>query len=160
MNAPTDRPTPPPARASSALAWLLTVIAIGLAMLSTTLVFALDIQRTELQARQAQLTRTYPLRELESKRLAANSVTEEAELDRLVQAYTDGKSDFTRLSEARTKREALVNQSTDLQLKVESLVVDLLILSKSDHDAQALVTKYHIHQDSPTAAPSVSPADR
>jgi len=160
MNTAPSHPVPPPPRGSSALAWLLTVIALGLALLSTTVVFALDVQRSALQARQTQIIRTYSLRELENKRLTAGAATAEAQLERLAETYADGKSDLARLTEVRAKREPLVDQSTDLQVKVESLVVDLLILAKSDHDAQAIVTKYHIHQETPTSAPTVTPANK
>jgi hypothetical protein len=151
-------PPPPTIRASSTLAWLLAGVSVGLALLSCTLVFALDVQRTALQDRQAQLIRSYSLREAESKRLTATAATAESELDRLNQTYQDGKSDLTRITEARTKREPLVEQSTTLQVKVESLIMDLLILARSDRDAQMIVSRYHIHQDAP---PQVSdPAEK
>ncbi|HEY3898297.1 MAG TPA: hypothetical protein VGM54_06775 [Chthoniobacter sp.] len=156
MNPPIN---PPAARANSPLGWLLAAVAVGLALLASTLVFALDVQRTVLQDRQAQLVRAYSLREAESKRLAASTVTAESELDRLNQTYEDGKSDLTRVTEARSKREPLVEQSTSLQVKVESVIVDLVTLAKSDRDAQMIVTRYHIHQDA-SGLPVSDPAEK
>jgi ribosome-binding ATPase YchF (GTP1/OBG family) len=156
MNPPLSSPT---ARANSALGWLLAGVSVGLALLATTVVFALDVQRTVLQDRQAQLVRAYSLREAESKRLVATDATAESELERLNQAYEDGKADLKRVTEARSKREPLVEQSTSLQVKVESVIVDLLILAKSDRDAQMIVTRYHIHQDAPET-PTSDPTEK
>jgi hypothetical protein len=154
-------PPPPPqsARASSTLGWLLAGVSVGLALLSGTLVFALDVQRTALQNHQAQIIRTYSLREAESKRLVATAATAQSELGRLNQTYDDSKSDLTRITEARAKREPLVEQSTTLQVKVESLIMDLLILARSDRDAQMIVSRYHIHQDAPQS-PAIEPAEK
>ena len=156
MNPPL---TPPGARANFTLGWLLAGVAVGLALLASTLVFALDVQRTALQDRQAELVRAYSLRAAESKRLAASTATADSELDRLNQTYEDAKSDLTRLTEARSKREPLVEQSTTLQVKVESVIMDLLILAKSDRDAQMIVMRYHIHQD-PSEPPVTDPAEK
>jgi hypothetical protein len=147
-------PPPPTVTRSNTLGWLLAGVSTGLALLSCTLVFALDVQRTVLQDRQAQISRAYTLREIESKRLVAAAATAESELDRLTQTYEEGKSDRTRIAEARTKREALVEQATTLQVKVESLMMDLLTLARSDHDAQMIVSRYHIHQDTPQGSAS------
>jgi hypothetical protein len=141
------------------LGWLLAGVSVGLALLSSTLVFALDVQRTVLQDRQAQLIRTYTLREVESKRLVAAAATAESELGRVNQTYEDGKADVARITETRTKREPLVEQSTTLQVKVESLVMDLLTLARSDRDAQMIVTRYHFHQDMPQP-PATDPAEK
>ena len=147
----------PTIRPSAAFAWLLTTIAIGLAILSSTLIFALDAQRTELQNRQIRLRDTFSLRKSETQRLAATTATAEAEIQRLAESYTDGKADLAHLKGIRTKLEPLVQESTDRQLKLDSLMVDLLILAKSDTDAMAIVVKYGIHQDTPASAPSSTP---
>lgn len=56
------------------------------------------------------------------------------------------------------KREGLVNQSRDIQKKLEKLVLDLLVLAKTDDDAKAIVQKYNIQQGNPTGA-SETPAE-
>jgi hypothetical protein len=53
------------------------------------------------------------------------------------------------LADAYTKREVLVKQSGELQNKLQALVMDLLILSKTDDDAKAIVGKYNIQQNAP-----------
>jgi hypothetical protein len=138
------------------LAWLLTTIAIGLALLTSALIFTLDSYRSALQARQAEISRTYSLRETESQRLTAAAITAQTSLDRINGNYAELQGNLNRLAEARAKREALVNQSTGMQVKLESLIMDLLILSKSDTDALTLVVKYGIRQESPTTPPTVT----
>jgi len=156
MNSQTSISGPPSVRPSTTFAWLLTTIAIGLAILSAALVFSLDIQRTGLQNRQIQLRETLSLRKAENQRLTATAATADAELERLAETYTDGKSDLAHLKEIRAKLEPLVQQSNDRQMKLESLIVDLLVLAKSDTDAMAIVVKYGIHQETPASPPGVT----
>jgi len=60
-------------------------------------------------------------------------------------------------AKAYTQREALVKQSQDLQQKLQNLVLDLLILAKTDDDAKAIVQKYNIQQNAPEGAPAEAP---
>jgi hypothetical protein len=63
------------------------------------------------------------------------------------------------LQDAFKKREVVVNQSKDIQSKLQDLVMDLLILSKTDDDAKQIVGKYNIQQNGQTpAAPAEAPA--
>ena len=55
------------------------------------------------------------------------------------------------LAEAYHNREGAVKQSTELQKKLQDLVLDLLLLAKTDPDAKAIVTKYNIQQQTPAA---------
>ena len=65
------------------------------------------------------------------------------------------------LIEAYKNREPMVKQSADLQAKLQALVLDLLILSKTDDDAKAIVGKYNIQQNVPagSGAPAETPAE-
>jgi hypothetical protein len=45
------------------------------------------------------------------------------------------------------KREVLVKQSIDIQTKVQEILVDLLVLAKTDDGAREIVTKYNIKQN-------------
>jgi hypothetical protein len=62
-----------------------------------------------------------------------------------------------KLTDAYRQRETLVKQSQDLQQKLQNLVLDLLLLSKTDEDAKQIVAKYNIQQNAP-AAPESTPA--
>jgi hypothetical protein len=50
------------------------------------------------------------------------------------------------LTDAFKKREVVVKQSVDLQAKLQDLVMDLLILSKTDDDAKQIISKYNIQE--------------
>ena len=65
------------------------------------------------------------------------------------------------LVEAYKNREPMVKQSADLQAKLQALVLDLLILGKTDEDAKAIIGKYNIQQNLPTgsAPPAEAPAE-
>jgi hypothetical protein len=62
------------------------------------------------------------------------------------------------LADAFKKREVVVKQSVDLQTKLQDLIMDLLILSKTDEDAKQIVGKYNIQQNGQTPAPAETPA--
>jgi hypothetical protein len=51
------------------------------------------------------------------------------------------------LEDAFKKREGVVKQSLDIQTKLQDLIMDLLILSKTDDDAKQIVGKYNIQQN-------------
>jgi len=53
------------------------------------------------------------------------------------------------LGEAFSKREPLVKQSGELKNKLNAMVMDLLILGKTDEDAKAIIGKYNIQQNQP-----------
>lgn len=64
------------------------------------------------------------------------------------------------LVDAFKTRDPLVKQSADLQKKLQDLVLDLLLLAKTDEDAKAIATKYNIQQNAPggdAAAPAPTP---
>jgi hypothetical protein len=58
---------------------------------------------------------------------------------------------------ALENRKAMVKQSQDLQNKLQALVLDLLILSKTDDEAKAIVQKYNIQNNAPAGAPAAAP---
>jgi hypothetical protein len=62
------------------------------------------------------------------------------------------------LAEAYRTREPVVKQSAELQSKLQALVLDLLLLSKTDDDAKAIVGKYNIQQNAPAGADADAPA--
>jgi hypothetical protein len=64
-------------------------------------------------------------------------------------ALRDGKA---QLADAYRNREPVVKQSAELQKKLQDLVLDLMILSKTDEDAKTIITKYNIQQSAPAGA--------
>jgi hypothetical protein len=67
-----------------------------------------------------------------------------------------GKADLEAL---RTGREKTVEESKQLQQKLQDLVMDLLLLAKTDPKADAIVKKYNIQQNAPAGgAPAPAPA--
>jgi hypothetical protein len=62
------------------------------------------------------------------------------------------------LTDAFKKREVVVKQSVDLQSKLQDLIMDLLVLSKTDDEAKQIVGKYNIQQQGQTPAPAETPA--
>ena len=60
--------------------------------------------------------------------------------------------------ELHKSREPVVTQSVDLQKKLQDLVLDVLILAKTDKDAQAIVSKYNIQQNAPAGGEAPAPA--
>ena len=56
-----------------------------------------------------------------------------------------------KLSEAFTKREPLVKQSQELKKKLNEMIMDILILAKTDEDAKTIVAKYNIQQNLPAS---------
>jgi len=68
----------------------------------------------------------------------------------------DGKA---QLADAYRLREPVVKQSAELQKKLQDLVLDLLLLAKTDEDAKTIVGKYNIQQNAPGAeGPAPAPA--
>ena len=65
---------------------------------------------------------------------------------------------LVQLSDAFMQREKVVAQSKDIQSKLQDLVMDLLILSKTDDEAKQIVAKYNIQQNGQTPAPAAAPA--
>jgi len=69
-------------------------------------------------------------------------------------ALREGKA---QLIDAYKNREPLVKQSAELQKKLQDLVLDLMLLAKTDEEAKAIITKYNIQQNAPSgdaAAPA------
>jgi hypothetical protein len=69
-------------------------------------------------------------------------------------ALRKGKTD---LAEAFSKREPLVKQSGELKNKLNAMVMDLLILGKTDEDAKAIIGKYNIQQNQPAGSEAPAP---
>ena len=56
---------------------------------------------------------------------------------------------------------SLPREKPDLQKKLQDLVLDLMLLAKTDEEAKAIITKYNIQQNTPAAggeAPAPAPA--
>lgn len=81
--------------------------------------------------------------------LAMVMITQTAGTFKQRTALTEGKAQLT---DAFAKREPLVKQSGELKKKLEAMVVDLLILGKTDEDAKAIIGKYNIQQNLPASA--------
>jgi len=62
------------------------------------------------------------------------------------------KEGKAKLTEAYTSRQTLVKQSQELQQKLQALVLDLLLLAKTDDEAKAIVQKFGIQQSGPAGA--------
>ena len=71
-------------------------------------------------------------------------------------ALQDGKA---QMIDAIAKREPLVKQSAELKTKLNAMVIDLLILGKTDEDAKAIIGKYNIQQNQPASAPEPAAGD-
>ena len=71
-------------------------------------------------------------------------------------ALQDGKVQIT---DAIAKREPLVKQSAELKTKLNAMVIDLLILGKTDEDAKAIIGKYNIQQGQPASGAEVPGGD-
>lgn len=65
------------------------------------------------------------------------------------------------LIEAYKNREPMVKQSVDIQNRLQAMLLDVLLLSKTDDEAKAIVTKYNIQQNVPagSTAPAETPAE-
>jgi hypothetical protein len=70
-------------------------------------------------------------------------------------ALRDG---IVQLTEAHRNREKLVAQSQEIQQKLQTLVLDLLLLAKTDDDAKQIVAKYNIQQAGAPSSPEAAPA--
>jgi hypothetical protein len=70
-------------------------------------------------------------------------------------ALNDG---IVQLNEAYRNREPLVKQSADVQHNLEAIVLDLLILAKTDEEAAKIVQKNGIQQTGAAAGSETTPA--
>jgi hypothetical protein len=80
--------------------------------------------------------------------------------DNLKEAKTQVLKNKADLADAYHNREPVVKQAMDIQKKLQDMLMDLLLLSKTDDEAKAIVTKYNIQQgnggsggDAPAPAP-------
>jgi hypothetical protein len=89
---------------------------------------------------------------------AAIAVVMVAQTVNVFKARTSLRDGQTPLADAYQKRQTLVKQSQDVQQKLQALVLDLLLLAKTDDDAKAIVQKYNIQQNGATSAPESAPA--
>jgi hypothetical protein len=90
--------------------------------------------------------------------LAVVMITQTTNTFKLRTSLREGKA---QLADAYRNREPVVKQSAELQAKLQAIILDLLLLSKTDKDAQDIVTKYNIQQNAPAggaAAPEAAPA--
>ena len=84
-------------------------------------------------------------------------------LDRQVTSLTESEKRFNDLIQ---QREALVQQSQQVQSRYTEMLTDLIELAEEDNDAKAIVEKYRIQRQQPPqpaaegaeAAPAPSPA--
>ena len=60
-------------------------------------------------------------------------------------------------AEAVAKRKPIVDQTGDLKKKLNDMIMDILLLAKTDEDAKAIVTKYNIQQNLPPGSDSAAP---
>lgn len=60
-------------------------------------------------------------------------------------------------TDAVAKREPLVKQTGDLKKKLNDMIMDILILAKTDEDAKAIVGKYNIQQNLPSSGGEAAP---
>ena len=70
-------------------------------------------------------------------------------------ALQEGK---LQLADTVTKREPAIKQVAEIKSKANAMIIDLLILGKTDEDAKAIIAKYNIQQNAPAeAAPTDAP---
>lgn len=60
-------------------------------------------------------------------------------------------------TDAVAKREPLVKQTADLKKKLNDMIMDILLLAKTDEDAKTIVTKYNIQQNLPPGSDAPAP---
>ena len=93
---------------------------------------------------------------------AAIAVVMVAQTVNVFKARTSLRDGKTQLTDAYQKRQSLVKQSADVQQKLQALVLDLLLLAKTDDDAKAIIQKYNIQQNAPAGSdtvPAPAPAE-
>ena len=69
-------------------------------------------------------------------------------------ALQDGK---VQLIDTVSKRENTVKQVADIKKKANDIILDLLLLGKTDEDAKAIIAKYNIKQDGAAPAEEAAP---
>ena len=76
-------------------------------------------------------------------------------------ALLEGREQLTesvaKHTDAVAKREPLVKQTTELKKKLNDMIMDILLLAKTDEDAKAIVTKYNIQQNLPPGSDAPAP---
>jgi hypothetical protein len=87
--------------------------------------------------------------------LAVVMITQTANTFKVRSSLREGKA---QLADAYRNREPAVKQSAELQAKLQAMILDLLLLAKTDKDAQDIVTKYNIQQAAPAGATPETPA--
>lgn len=164
MNSESDYSNPNFVHSNSSVHLPLTLLAGGLAIVTSALAFALNSQKAALQESKAQLLNIYSTREAGIKRLADSYSTREALLKRVAETYSEGELGLKQLADGYSKRAALVKQADDLKKKLNTLIMDLLILGETDDDAKKVIGKYNIQKNLPdangaTASPKQSAFD-
>ncbi len=69
-------------------------------------------------------------------------------------ALQDGKA---QLIDSVSKREPAIKQVAEIKNKAQAIILDLLLLGKTDEDAKAIVTKYNIQQNEAAPAADAAP---
>ncbi len=70
-------------------------------------------------------------------------------------ALQEGKG---QLIDTLSKREGAVKQVAEIKAKANAMIIDLLILGKTDEDAKTIIAKYNIQQNAPAGeAPAGDP---
>ena len=76
-------------------------------------------------------------------------------------ALQEGREQLTesvaKHTDAVAKREPLVKQTTELKKKLNDMIMDILLLAKTDEDAKAIVAKYNIQQNLPPGSDAPAP---
>ena len=126
-----------------------TLLASALALATMALALGLFNQKSTLTENKTQLAGTCAMREMEIKRLSETYAGREAEMTQLKAAYMQQEGTLHDLVSDYAKRELLAKQSDELKAKLNSVVLDLLILAKTDDDAKAIIAKYSIKEIPP-----------
>jgi hypothetical protein len=126
------------------VAWLVAVIACGLAILATALTLDLHNQKRRFEDLSARLKETVTVRDTDSKSFDARSTTANAALSRLRDLATERQGDLKRLADLYAQRGPLAKQAADEQDKIQGLAKGLVDLAKTDPDAREIVRKYNI----------------
>jgi len=85
---------------------------------------------------------------------AAIAVILVAQTVNIFKARTQLRDGKAQLADAYRNREPLVKSSAEIQQKLQAIVLDLLLLAKTDEDAKKIVGKYNIQQTGNPGAPA------
>jgi len=147
--------------AASALALPFLLLTGGVAMAMIALALVLVQQRPGLTEAKRQMTEALAMVDSDLKDLTEHSSIPASEIKWLADgsmasqrdhlAVTQAKENehLKQLTESRDKRAAAAEQAAEVQKKFNDLVLDLMILAKTDKDANGIVQKFNITSNSP-----------